>query len=301
VIAPVAAGEACSKGVCNGAAPEKCVACLDDAAGAEKDSGCTAAKPVCDTAVGACYACVKNADCASDSVSCTVETCINHACSHVATDSKCPASVDACSTSKCDATAGCTTIAITPTLQSLIAADPAKGNGSFEAGSKPATGWEEDGPYFITKNCNGGCTPGSNGGLTSPSTGKVLAWFGGIADADFGDLNRSISLPIGAVSLRVQADTNFQTASTSANAGFLQVRLMDAAYVQIGDPLYSKSATAVQLGNTHVWTPNGIDVSTDVTAYAGKNVSISFYSFTDPKSLSDFFIDNVRVSVTVCQ
>jgi hypothetical protein len=301
VVAAVAAGNACSKGVCNGVAPEKCLACLDDAAGAAKDSGCTPAKPVCDSADASCYQCLKDADCATDNVSCTVETCVNHACSYVPTDSKCPAGVDACNPSKCDAAAGCKTITLTPMTQSLIAADPSQGNGSFEAGSKPATGWEEDGPYFITKNCNSGCTPGSNSGVTYPSTGKVLAWLGGIADADFGDLNRSVSLPVGAVSLRVQADTNFQTASTSANAGFFQVRLMNEAYAPIGDPLYSVSATQVQLGKTHVWTANGVDVTTDVHALAGKNVSISFYSFTDPTSLSDFFIDNVRVSVTFCQ
>jgi len=107
-------------------------------------------------------------------------------------------------------------------------------------------------------------------------------------------------LPAGAVSLHVQADTNFQTGSTT-NAGYFQVRLMDAGYAQIGAPLYSKSAASVQLGDTHVWTTNGIDVTTDVTALGGTDVSISFYSYTDPLHLSDFFLDNVRVSVTVCQ
>lgn len=302
VITAVAAGEACSKGVCNGAAPEKCVTCANTANAGHRDAGCTAALPICDpVGNGNCYACTEDADCANDDVSCTVEKCTNHVCAHVPTDSKCPAAVDACSRSKCDATAGCTTVAITPTAQSLIAADPGKGNGSFEAGSKPATGWEEDGPYFITKNCSSGCIPGSNGGVTYPSTGKVLAWFGGIADANFGDLNRIISLPVGAVSLHVQADTNFQTASSSSNAGYLEVRLMDAGYVQIGSALYSKSAQAVQVGDTHVWTANGIDVTTDVKALAGKDVSVSFHSFTDPQHLSDFFVDNVRVSVTFCQ
>lgn len=302
VVTAVAAGEMCSKGVCNGAAPEKCVACVDDAPGTGTDSGCSAAKPVCDPADTACYECVKDADCVADKVSCTVETCTNHACTHVTTDSKCPASTDACKPSKCDAAVGCTTVTITPTSQVLIAADPAKGNGSFEAGTKPATGWFEDGPYYITKNCNAGCTPGSNSGLTYASSGKVLAWLGGIQDADIGDLNRVISLPAGASSLHVQADTNFQAASgAGANAGYFQVQLMDGAYLPIGNPLFKKLATEVQIGNTHVWTANGIDVTADVTAFAGTDISISFNSYTDPNKLSDFFIDNVRVSVTACQ
>ena len=309
VVTPVDAGGACTDGICNGTAPEKCVACIDDASGGNKDSGCSNAKPVCDAGdTPTCYQCVKDADCATDNVSCTVETCSNHVCTHVATDSKCP-STDACNPGKCDATTGCTTTPITPT--SLVLINASKNNGSFETGSSPSTpkqnpaaGWNEDGPYYLTKNCSSGCIPASNNGATTASAGKVLAWLGGAEDAGESDLNRVISLPAGAVSLHIQADTNFQTASTAAsNDDQFQVRLMDAVYEQIGAALYSKSASDAQLGDTHVWTTNGIDVTADETALGGQDVSISFWSSvdTDPDTITDFFMDNVRISVTYCQ
>ncbi len=46
VITSVAAGAMCASGVCNGAAPEKCVNCVDDAPSASKDSGCSLNKPM---------------------------------------------------------------------------------------------------------------------------------------------------------------------------------------------------------------------------------------------------------------
>ena len=307
VITAVNAGEDCSNGVCNGAAPEKCVTCIDDAKGAEVDSGCSHAKPVCDTsATPTCYECVKDTDCASDNVSCTVETCSNHVCTHVATDSQC-SGTDACHPGKCDANTGCTTVSISPLTQTLISAT--KNNGSFEtfdtdsAGDPhPATGWKEDGPYWLTRDCTDAQCKGSNSSPTYASAGKALAWFGGVTDAAIGDLNRVISLPVGAISLHVQADTNFQTASTAAsNKDLFQVRLMDSAYEQIGQPLFAQSAADAQTGTTHMWTSNGIDVMSDVSALAGQSVSLSFWSSSDTKQISDFFIDNVRVSVTYCQ
>ena len=304
VFATVAAGSACTAGVCNGTASmEKCVACADTAAGATQDAGCTSAKRVCDpSGTPTCYECLSGADCASDSVSCTVETCTNHVCSHVATDSQCAASTDVCKPNKCDAAQGCKQVDISAQT-TLIDADTV-GNGSFELGTEPATGWNEDGKYWITRDCGTttGCTPGSNNGKIKASAGRALAWMGGVNDAGIGDLSKTLLLPAGARSLRIRADLNFQTVNkTVMNRDYFELRLMDAAYVQIGSPLLSLSNTDAVTGSTHPWTFDGVDKTVDVSAYAGKVVTISFWTSCDTAYITDFYLDNVRVTATVCQ
>ena len=304
VNAPAAAGQACATGVCNGAVDsEKCVACADTGAPGSKDSGCSVAgKPACDpSGTPACFACVNDADCATDNVACTVETCTNHVCSHVATDSLClPASGDVCKPNKCDAVQGCKVVDISSSVD-LVTADSKTGNGSFELGTKPATDWSEVGAYWLTQNC---ASPGCAGstGKTLPSAGQALAWLGGVLDAGIGDLNHLMPLPAGTTKLHILADTNFQTKSaTAANHDYLTVRMMDASYMPIGAPLMSKSAADAQTGTAHAWTLNGLNVTVDMSAYAGTDVSISFLSDTDTTLNTDFFIDNVRVTATVCQ
>jgi hypothetical protein len=304
VFTPVAAGSACATGVCNGLAnAEKCVACTNSAAGGAQDAGCTAAKPVCDpSGTPTCYACLTSADCAADSVNCTVATCTNHVCSQVPTDSVCPLSGDVCNPNRCDAVAGCKPVDIS-TQVTLIDATTV-GNGSFETGTQPATGWREDGDYWLTKDCVtvNGCNPGSNSGKTFASAGRVLAWLGGANDSGIGDLNQPLSLPAGAKRLRILADANFQTQSkNTSNKDYFQVRLMDAAYVQIGSPLLAKSNVDAQTGPTYLWTANGVDVTADVSAHAGKVVSVSFWASCDTQSMTDFYLDNVRVTATICK
>jgi len=72
-------GSACSNGFCNGFA--RCLSCLDDAAGAGKDPGCSAARPLCTetAAEPACVACVADADC-NDDRECTIDRCRDGAC-----------------------------------------------------------------------------------------------------------------------------------------------------------------------------------------------------------------------------
>jgi len=244
---------------------------------------------------------MSSADCATDNVSCTVETCTGHVCSHVASDASCNASGDVCKPNKCDAVLSCKQVDISS--QSILIDAATVGNGSFELGKKPATGWSEDGPYWIAKDCGTtGCQPGSNSALTKASVGKSLAWLGGVLDAGVGDLSQALMLPTGTRTLHIQADTNFQTQSTAAeNEDSFEVRLMDADYVQIGAPLLSKSSADAQTGTTHPWTLNGVDVTVDASAHAGKVVSLSFWSSCDTASITDFFVDNVRVTATVCK
>ena len=97
-------------------------------------------------------------------MSCTVETCTNHVCSHVATDSLCAASGNVCKPNKCDlvAPAGCKQVDISDANSIISTAVDAVDNGGFEAvrgaaaNSEPdvtADGWLETGDYYIVYNC----------------------------------------------------------------------------------------------------------------------------------------------------
>jgi len=320
VFSTVAAGSMCAAGVCNGTASmEKCVACADTASGVTQDSGCSSAKPLCDVSGGTptCYECLSGADCAADSLSCTVETCTNHVCSHVATDSVCGPTGDVCKVNKCDlATAGptgCKQVDIS-TTKVVIGTSSAQGNGGFEQITGTGTdisavGWADVGTFTMIYNCTpsgSGCT-GSNGKTTTGAGGQdYLAWLGGTSTASIGGVDHLISLPLGTVKLQVLADTNFQTKSTATtNKDLFEVRLLNSAKVQQGAALFAASNVNAQTGMARAWTANGINVTVDVSAYASAHPAedsyISLWASVDATLITDFFIDNVRVTATVCQ
>ncbi len=309
VISAVAAGDMCASGVCNGAAPEKCVACADTALGGARDAGCSAAKPVCDaTGTGTCYACVKDEDCASDGVSCTVDTCTNHACTHVATDSQCMPSGDACKPNKCDAVADCKQVDIS-VANTLMNDDPNVGNGSFENGMNMgnAVGWSNTGTdAAIIWDCTGTAVPANGGckgsvGTAFQDDGNLLAWFGGTTYAAVDQVEHQLALPAGTTTLLIQADLNAQTVSTAAgNKDSFDVLLLDAAKVQIGLPVYTATNVTAQT-SAPKWTSNAVNKTVDVSAQAGKKIFLRLRSNVDATLKTDFFVDNVRVVATVCQ
>ena len=317
VFGTVAAGSACAGGVCNGtASAEKCVACADTAGAAAPDSGCTPAKPVCDpSGTPTCYECLSNTDCPTDNVSCTVETCSNHACSHVTTDSLCAVSSDACKPNKCDAVSNCKSVDITST-KPVIGLGSAQGNGGFEqASGTGAAGWADIGSFEMIFNCTptgAGCA-GANG-TTYTGTGTVvggdfLAWLGGTTSASITGIDHLIVLPLGTTKLQVMADINFQTKSQApTNNDVFQIRLLDSAKTVTPAPaavLFATSNVIAQTGTSRSWTKDGINVTSDVSAYAashaGADSYVSFWSSVDASLRTDFFIDNVRVTATVCQ
>ena len=306
VVSAVAAGQACSAGVCNGAAnAEKCVACLDDAIAPAKDSGCTPAAPACDTTGSAgCYSCVKDADCASDGVACTNDTCTNHVCKHVADDTKCTASGNVCKPNRCDATLDCKQVDITLSSP-LIQAGKTLGNGSFEDGvdQGDAVGWSNNGDDYVIYNCTGlGCIGSSGTTLSAPGDGILCAWFGGTTVAAVDELVREIMLPPGTQTLHIQADTNVQTKSVAAtNHDFFDIRFLDPmSLAQVGATVVTLTNATGQTGGAVAWTANGIDKTVDATALPS-SVLLSLHSSVDAPLKTDFFIDNVRVTATVCQ
>jgi hypothetical protein len=77
--------------------------------------------------------------------------------------------------------------------------------------------------------------------------------------------------------------------------------LLDSTSLEIGGALASFSNLNAQLGNTNVWTQNGINATVDVTPLAGQDVYLQFWSSVDATLPTDFFLDNVRVTATVCK
>jgi hypothetical protein len=311
VFSPVAAGSACSTGVCNGTAfAEKCVVCVNSSAGATQDAGCTSSKPLCDASgTPTCYECLASSDCATDNVSCTVETCSNHTCVHVATDSLCAASGDVCKPNKCDAALSCKQVDISA-QKVVIGTSSTLGNGGFEQSSGTgAAGWADVGTYTMIFNCSAsgpGCV-GSNGTTyTGTGSGDYLAWLGGTQAASVTGVDHLIGLPLGTVKLQVMADINFQTKSASSNnKDFFEIRLLNSGKGQVGTALFASSNLTAQIGSARAWTPNGVNVTVDVATYAATHVGedsyISLWSSVDASLKTDFFIDNVRVTATVCQ
>src|SRR5690606_3137923 len=75
----------------------ECVACVDDAAGAGRDSGCSVAAPIC--SAGVCVACTADEHCGG------AMTCSDGACEGCTADSDCDDGV-ACTDDACDVATG---------------------------------------------------------------------------------------------------------------------------------------------------------------------------------------------------
>jgi hypothetical protein len=96
-------GTQCDGGVCNGVTgAEKCVRCVDDAAGEQTDTGCPDTAPQCrTTGTATCVGCEKHADC-DDNNDCTTDNCTTAgACKYTSLDPG-----DACADGVCNGVSG---------------------------------------------------------------------------------------------------------------------------------------------------------------------------------------------------
>lgn len=116
------------------------------------------------------------------------------------------------------------------------------------------------------------------------------------------DTSQHLTLPAGARVLRVRADTSLQTESaTPTNEDVLEVWLLDAVGAPLQPtPLWRRTAEDASTDSS-AWTTDGIDVDVDVSTLTSPEVRISFRSFTDDSSITDFFLDRIRVTTLVCQ
>lgn len=298
---PVEAGSPCGVGrTCDTQAV--CVRCRDTAAAKQVDEGCSAGAPVC-TGTGlaaVCTGCTTAGDC-NDNNECTTDTCVAQQCVQTAV-----AKGEACTGGTCNGLPNAPKC-VTCGEVALITASTTKGNGSFEqpgTSAQSAQGWIDSGNYYLVYANVDGPFDGATGNTSiKPGNGSYFAWLGGPVDAGVSSLTTTIDLPAGSTTLTLIADTNFQTKNPAAtNKDGFEVRLLDGITdLPIGMPVFSASPATAQTGTAHAWTTNGINKTADVTAQAGKTISVMFWSSVDATDVTDFFFDNVRVSATVCQ
>jgi hypothetical protein len=184
-------------------------------------------------------------------------------------------------------------------------------DGSFED-TDPSADWVEVGTYINITDCNGvGCS-GQVDGLTLPEHGETLVWMGGI-DGFSDRVTMVMSIPANAKTISLKADTNFQTDDNSAsNADSATFSLIDqfiAATTLL--TLWTGTAEDARTSNAQ-WDSDGIDVTADVSSLAGTTVRLKLNAINDNPNTgnpnpstnddpTDFFIDNIRVTVNVCE
>lgn len=288
---------------------EKCEECVNDQTGASQDAGCSTGAPICDEAdTNQCIACEDNQAGSGQDLGCSLSTplCIDvgtpvcSACVDDAsgsdTDTGCTAGEPSCVDGMCQ---GCEISLIGPTLL----------DGSFEDDGP----WVETGMYTNITNCNNGAgCAGTVGGATFPVHGSYFAWMGGIDG--FGDrITTVVNIPANAKTLSLKADTNFQTDDNSAsNEDSATFSLIDQ-FVATTTLLTLWTATAEDARTSNAqWDSDGVDVTADVSSLAGTTVRLKLAAVNDnpkanpPNPLTndyptDFFIDNIRVTVNVCE
>lgn len=144
-------------------------------------------------------------------------------------------------------------------------------NGGFEQG---AAGWQTFSAqgYDLISNFN-------------PHTGSLGAYMGGVNNAD-DRLSQALTLPAG-TTLTLKAWWYLATAETAGTFDTLTIALTAAD----GTPL----STLATLGNTALpgqWA----ELTFDLTAYAGQSVVLRFAARTDQDLISEFYLDDIRLS-----
>lgn len=158
-----------------------------------------------------------------------------------------------------------------------VSSGEAVADGSFEAGS-PSPSWAEASTNFGTPLCTiAACGTGLG---TGPRTGDWWTWFGGIAAAEVGSMQQSVTLPAGANTLTFYLEI---PASSGNGTDFINVR-MD------GNILF----TAFE--NTPGYSTYAL-VSVDISAYAdGGSHLLRFEStISGAPSGTNFFVDDVSI------
>jgi len=149
-------------------------------------------------------------------------------------------------------------------------------NGGFESG---ATVWTQS----SSRNYQQICTSTSCGGAPAPRSGSWMAWQGG-GNREVGELRQAITLPAGQ-SARL---TYYYRISSSDFCGY------DYAHTRITDGSNTSTLRRFSLcsaNRTTGWVKDSIDLS----AYAGKTVTLTFRTTTDRTLISSFFVDDVSI------
>jgi len=286
----VPAGDECTGGFCSGIpGMESCGACFDTAAGNEIDQGCPAEAPVCDMSQlpPVCTGCTVNTDC-DDAIDCTTDTCSGAGvCVHTPDDGVCAASGYVCLPNQCVVGVGCSPVDITEEVQ-LVA------NGNLDSGGSWSEASSNGYPLIVVEDAT-----------VAAHTPTRYAWLGG-AWYEFSELFQLVSVPTGTQALNL----NF----------FYQLSTNDPYYwlpynynVMGAEILSSDGGTVLQtilaLGNqdtTGSWTEVSVDLDpswagTDVLVYFWASIGAEYYSSGYYFGNTNFRIDTVSLTASVCQ
>jgi len=128
--------------------------------------------------------------------------------------------------------------------------------------------------------------------LVQPAAGSK-SWWSGQGNQFTHTMNRQVTLPAGAASLTFEANWDIEDCGTTA---------CDYAYVEVNDgtgykPIAGTITNAAE-GNGIDGTSNGwVPATFDLSAYAGKTISLQFRYTTDPAAGGKgFFADEIKVT-----
>jgi hypothetical protein len=168
-----------------------------------------------------------------------------------------------------------TPVAPTPTSTPVAACSNRLANPGFESGR---VNWTESSSHGYALICTGA----SCGGTISPRTGSWATWLGG-ANSEISQISQAVTLPASQ-----RATLSFWWRSTSNDAcGY------DYGYVRVQSNGATTTIATFQLctSTNTGWVKRNIDLS----AYAGRTVTLSFRTTADNADVSSFFVDDVQV------
>lgn len=163
----------------------------------------------------------------------------------------------------------------TPTPTATTTSPPTGGqlltNGGFESGS---TGWTLGGGAAVT--------------TTRPHAGSYSVTLGG-ANSTTETLTRSVSIPAGSTSVPLSFWTYITTTETTHSYDFLTITVKNSSG-SILKTVTSKS----DAGPTGAWS----SFTSDLSAYAGQTVTLSFSAVNGTKNPTTFYLDDVSLSAS---
>ncbi len=149
----------------------------------------------------------------------------------------------------------------------------------FEDGT-PNAFWTEGSDNFGTPLCDEGSC--GTGGGTGPHSGAWWCWFGGIAAAETGFVEQTLTLPVGADTLTFYLEI---CAVSGADTDYMDV-LIDgniiATFVEADAATYATYAL----------------VTLDISAYADDGSHLLRFYGNQPTGTSNFFVDDVSIEYT---
>jgi bacillopeptidase F (M6 metalloprotease family) len=128
------------------------------------------------------------------------------------------------------------------------------------------------------------CTAASCGSSpVTPRSGSYLAWLGG-ADEETAELRQSLALPAGQPAIL----SFWRQIRSSDYCGY------DYAYVNVTAAGVTKTLAKINLCRT-TQTTRWVNQRLDLSAYAGKTITLAFRVTTDDSLVSNWFVDDISV------